>query len=162
MKEELKNLLVEEIKSEIQDLSSLSPGSKEKSTAIEDLAQLYKLKIEESKLDIERTEKIERRVMDMLISAVIKKGIIYEANVYEFVIRLFSKVPFLQYNFKAEQKPMTIEQRIDLDLSKSLRRYHNCVKQKVDSIEQLLQLSDYIPNDGDLDAEISVLIGGKE
>ena len=40
MKEELKNLLVEEIKSEIQDLSSLSPGSKEKSTAIEDLAQL--------------------------------------------------------------------------------------------------------------------------
>lgn len=64
MKEELKNLLVEEIKSEIQDLSSLSPGSKEKSTAIEDLAQLYKLKIEESKLDIERTEKIERRVMD--------------------------------------------------------------------------------------------------
>ena len=64
MKEELKNLLVEEIKSEIQDLSSLSPGSKEKSTAIEDLAQLYKLKIEESKLDIERTEKIKRRVMD--------------------------------------------------------------------------------------------------
>ena len=64
MKEELKNLLAEEIKSEIQDLSSLSPGSKEKSTAIEDLAQLYKLKIEESKLDIERTEKIERRVMD--------------------------------------------------------------------------------------------------
>lgn len=50
MKEELKNLLVEEIKSEIQDLSSLSPGSKEKSTAIEDLAQLYKLKIEGTNL----------------------------------------------------------------------------------------------------------------
>lgn len=83
-------------------------------------------------------------------------------NVYEFVIRLFSKVPFLQYNFKAEQKPMTIEQRIELELPKTLRKYHDSVKQGVECIEQLLQTSDYVPNDEDLDAEISELIGGKE
>lgn len=64
MKEELKNLLAEEIKSEIQDLSSLSPGSKEKSTAIEDLAMLYKLKIEETKIELDYDDKQNRRIME--------------------------------------------------------------------------------------------------
>jgi hypothetical protein len=49
MDEEIKSLLEGEIKTEIQDLSSLEPGSKEKSSAIEDLAKLYKLRIEETK-----------------------------------------------------------------------------------------------------------------
>ena len=64
MKEELKNLLAEEIKSEIQDLSSLSPGSKEKSTAIEDLAKLYRLKIEETKNELDYSDKQKRRIME--------------------------------------------------------------------------------------------------
>jgi len=46
MNEEIKDLLGEEIKSGIQDLSSLPSGSKEKSSAIDDLVKLYKLKIE--------------------------------------------------------------------------------------------------------------------
>ncbi len=44
MDEEIKRLLEKEIKTEIRDLSILEPGSKEKSTAIEDLATLYRLK----------------------------------------------------------------------------------------------------------------------
>lgn len=81
-------------------------------------------------------------------------------NVYELVIRLFSKVPFLQYNFKAEQKPMTIEQRLELELPKNLLKYHNSVKQGEESINQLLKLSDYVPDDKDLEAEIHTLLGG--
>lgn len=81
-------------------------------------------------------------------------------NVYELVIRLFSKVPFLQYNFKAEQKPMTIEQRIELELPENLRKYHDLVKQGEESINQLLQISDYVPDDKDLEAEIDTLLGG--
>lgn len=46
--EKIKHLLNEEIKSEIQNLSSLPPG-KEKSNAVEDLVKLYKLRIEETK-----------------------------------------------------------------------------------------------------------------
>jgi hypothetical protein len=49
MNEEIKDLLGEVIKSEIRDLYSLPSGSKEKSSAIEDLVKLYKLRIEETK-----------------------------------------------------------------------------------------------------------------
>lgn len=64
-KEQLKDLLSEEIKTQIQELSVLSPGSTEKSKAVDDLATLYKLKIEETKTELEFDEKQARRKMDM-------------------------------------------------------------------------------------------------
>lgn len=63
-KEQIKDLLGEEIKTEIQGLSALAPGSKEKSTAIDDLTKLYRLKIEETKTELDFDEKRERRVME--------------------------------------------------------------------------------------------------
>jgi hypothetical protein len=65
MDEEIRNLLGEEIKAEIRDLSTLEPGSKEKSTAIEDLAKLYKLRIEETKNEWDFNEKYESRDSDI-------------------------------------------------------------------------------------------------
>jgi len=56
--DETRSLLEEEIKAEIRDLSTLQPGSKEKTEAIEDLARLYKLKIEETKNVLDYDEKI--------------------------------------------------------------------------------------------------------
>lgn len=64
MDEEIRNLLSEAIKTEIEDLSSLEPGSKEKSQAIDNLATLYHLKIEESKADWDADEKYNRRIME--------------------------------------------------------------------------------------------------
>lgn len=63
-KEQLKDLLSEEIKTQIQDLSKLNPGSAEKSKAVDDLATLYKLKIDETKMELDFDEKQERRKMD--------------------------------------------------------------------------------------------------
>lgn len=63
-KEHLKDLLSEEIKTQIQDLSKLNPGSAEKSKAVDDLATLYKLKIDETKMELDFDEKQERRKMD--------------------------------------------------------------------------------------------------
>lgn len=60
----IRDLLNEEIGKEIRALSSLNSGSKEKSTAIDDLTKLYKLRIEESKNDWEYDEKYNRRVME--------------------------------------------------------------------------------------------------
>jgi hypothetical protein len=57
MDKEMKDLLEEEIKSMIQNLSSLPSGSKEKSTAIDDLVKLYKLRIEETKNEWDFKEK---------------------------------------------------------------------------------------------------------
>lgn len=58
MDEEIKELLEEEIKNEIGDLSNLQTGSEEKSKAIEDLARLYKLKIEETKNELDFNENV--------------------------------------------------------------------------------------------------------
>lgn len=63
-KEQLKDLLNEEIKTQIQDLSKLNPGSAEKSKAVDDVATLYKLKIDETKMELDFDEKQERRKMD--------------------------------------------------------------------------------------------------
>lgn len=60
----IKELLSEEIAEEIQALSTLEAGSKEKSTAIDDLTKLYKLRIEENKNEWEADEKYNRRVME--------------------------------------------------------------------------------------------------
>lgn len=60
----IEELLSEEIAAEIQALSELDSGSKEKSTAIEDLTKLYKLRIEENKSIWDADEKYNRRVME--------------------------------------------------------------------------------------------------
>jgi len=65
MDEEIRKLLEEEIKTEIRNLSTLEPGSKEKSTAIEDLAKLYRLRIEETRNEWDFNEKYESRDSDM-------------------------------------------------------------------------------------------------
>ena len=57
MKDKTIGLLSEEIEGEIENLSSLEPGSDEHSKAVESLSKLYKLKIEESKNQSELEEK---------------------------------------------------------------------------------------------------------
>jgi hypothetical protein len=64
MNEEIKDLLGEEIKSMIQNLSSLPSGSEEKSSAIEDLVKLYKLRIEETKNEWDFNEKYDAHESD--------------------------------------------------------------------------------------------------
>jgi hypothetical protein len=57
MSDEIKKELEKEILKEIQDLSALKSGSKEMDLAIENLATLYKLNIEEVKIEHEAIEK---------------------------------------------------------------------------------------------------------
>lgn len=64
MDNEIRDLLGEEIKAQIEDLYSLETGSKEKSIAVGNLATLYKLRIEEIKNELEFEEKRERRLME--------------------------------------------------------------------------------------------------
>ena len=64
MNDEIKDLLGEEIEAEIKNLAYLEAGSKEKSAAIEDLAKLYKLGIEQTKNECDFSEKHDRRIME--------------------------------------------------------------------------------------------------
>ena len=58
MNYEIREMLEEEIKVEIRDLSALETGSKEKADAITNLAALYKLKIDDDKVQLEVEEKL--------------------------------------------------------------------------------------------------------
>lgn len=64
MGENIKDLLNEEIAAEIQAISSLDSGSEEKSKAIEDLAKLYRLRIEETKSELDAEDKRSRRTLE--------------------------------------------------------------------------------------------------
>ena len=69
MGEEIKELLDREIAEEIKNLSGLSDENGEKSTAIANLEKLYRLKIDESKMEWDVDEKYSRREMETKTSA---------------------------------------------------------------------------------------------
>ena len=56
--DKIKDLLNEEIQRQFKDLASFAPGSKEKDMAVDTLTKLYKLKIEESKMENEEDARI--------------------------------------------------------------------------------------------------------
>lgn len=60
----IEELLSEEIAAQFKALSRLKSGSEEKTTAIDDLTKLYKLRIEENKSVWDADEKYDRRIMD--------------------------------------------------------------------------------------------------
>lgn len=61
MGEEIKTLLEGEIRDEIENLSSLSAGSEEHTKAVDNLAKLYRLKLDEDKTSMEYLEKSESK-----------------------------------------------------------------------------------------------------
>lgn len=59
MNEDIITMLDEQIKAELEDLSSLTVGSKEHTEAIESLAKLYRLRIDDSKAAMEYNKEID-------------------------------------------------------------------------------------------------------
>lgn len=64
MEENIRDLLSEAIKNEIANLSRFNPESKEHAEIIDNLAKLYRLRIEESKSDWEYSERYETRLAE--------------------------------------------------------------------------------------------------
>ncbi|MCT4584588.1 MAG: hypothetical protein N4A54_06655 [Peptostreptococcaceae bacterium] len=80
---------------------------------------------------------------------------------YEFVIRLFSKIPFLQYKFKADSAPLSIENDILQKIEGKLKEYHTAIQTKTCNIEHLIELeSNLVIDDESLDKELNNLLGG--
>lgn len=81
---------------------------------------------------------------------------------YELAIRLFSKLPFLQYNFNASIAPQPIEEDINQKVfEKSLTALHDAVKTNESVLENWLStiLDDEIKEE-EIDHELEKLIGG--
>lgn len=109
MDEEIRKLLEEEIKTEIRDLSTLEPGSKEKSTAIEDLAKLYKLRIEETKNELDFSEKYDAREgdkqlkKDQLEEQVKDRYFRFGVEVASIILPLIFYAAWMKRGFKFEE-----------------------------------------------------------
>ena len=68
MEENIGGMLNELIANEIESISGLEAGSEEKATAVENLATLYRLRIEENKSIWDADEKSDHRMMEERIS----------------------------------------------------------------------------------------------
>lgn len=64
--DEIKDLLGEEIKKEINNLSSLDDATEKKSKAIDDIAKLYRLKLEETKIEAELEDNRNRHELEKM------------------------------------------------------------------------------------------------
>jgi hypothetical protein len=82
-------------------------------------------------------------------------------STYGLVIRMFSKLPFLQYKFKTELTPEPIEKRVQSKLKVELTKYHNFLMTNTLDIENILSLEDdFIVHNDELDKEIQTLLKG--
>lgn len=64
MNEQIRQALANEILSQLNNLSTLNPGSKEQQTAVENVTKLYRLGLEDVKADTDYDEKLYRRDVD--------------------------------------------------------------------------------------------------
>jgi len=83
-------------------------------------------------------------------------------SVYELVIRMFSKIPFLQYRFKADASLRSIDEDvIDSVRNDRLDKYHEAVKTGVCTLDGLLSLETSIAiEDKAVEKELNSLLGG--
>ena len=61
-------------------------------------------------------------------------------SVYELVIRLFAKIPFLQYKFKATSDDISLEKMVSDNLNNDLKNYDEAIRENRIAIEELLIL----------------------
>lgn len=80
-------------------------------------------------------------------------------STYSLVIRMFSKLPFLQYKFSSELAPEPIENQIERDLSPKFIGYHHLLNKEEFSIEEMLFIEEnHVINEDDLEKEIKKLL----
>ena len=75
-------------------------------------------------------------------------------NAYELVIRLFSKIPFIQYNFVVQQKPKAVEKQIESEMDSKLSKYHTLICNQCADIDEYIKCSNTLEDDAAIDAEM--------
>lgn len=79
-------------------------------------------------------------------------------SVYEFVIRLFSKIPFLQYRFKATSDDISLEKIVKESLTDDLVKYDEAIKENRIALEELISLEEENISEKEIDEIINQLI----
>lgn len=82
-------------------------------------------------------------------------------STYGLVIRMFSKLPFMQYKFKTELAPEPIEKQVERTLKDEIINYHRFLNKNETNIEEILLLEDdLVIDEEDLDKEIKKMLKG--
>lgn len=79
-------------------------------------------------------------------------------SVYELVIRLFSKIPFLQYKFKATSDDISLEKMVKDALDDDLVKYDEAIKENRIEIEELIELEEIDISEKEIDIILKKLI----
>ena len=79
-------------------------------------------------------------------------------SVYELVIRLFSKIPFLQYKFKATSDDISLEKMVKDALANDLVKYDEAIKANKIEIEDLIGLEEIAITETEIDVILNKLM----
>lgn len=79
-------------------------------------------------------------------------------SVYELVIRLFSKVPFLQYRFKATSDDISLEKMVKDELNNDLKKYDEAIIENRITIEDLVSFEKDDITEKEIDKILSELM----
>lgn len=59
-------------------------------------------------------------------------------DAYELVIRLFAKIPFLQFSFETSDKPISVKQQINSQVSENLTGIHELIEKSSTNIDEYI------------------------
>lgn len=79
-------------------------------------------------------------------------------SVYELVIRLFSKIPFLQYKFKATSNDISLEKMVIDALNGVLNKYDKAIKENKVGIEELIDIEEGSITEKEIDKILNKLV----
>lgn len=96
--DEIRELLGEQISATFGDLASLKPGSEEYARAVEDLAKLYRLRIEENKASAEHSDK-ECEKTERILERCLKYGV----EIAGIILPLLFYAHWMTKGFKFEE-----------------------------------------------------------
>lgn len=83
-------------------------------------------------------------------------------SVYELVIRMFAKIPFLQYKFKATSDDISLEKMVNDKLNNDLKNYDKAIIEEKISIEELLDLEEDDINEAEIEKLLNTLVEGAD
>ncbi|SHJ81845.1 hypothetical protein SAMN02745751_03450 [Dethiosulfatibacter aminovorans DSM 17477] len=81
---------------------------------------------------------------------------------YELIIKLFSKLPFLQYEFKPESAPISLDEDISRKIEVDLEKYHELISDKSFKIEDIYSVEDNEIDKNIIEDELGKLLGGNQ
>ena len=80
-------------------------------------------------------------------------------SIYELVIRLFSKIPFLQYHFRATSEEYSLEDMVGEAMDKETQKYDRLVSEGIEEIEKYLDIDQISITEEFINSELDKLLG---